>query len=154
MKLPQLQQKTVITMLRTLASAILIAVVAIALGAPPDLAANLSLIVCFTIWFTWPVLRRIPRLAKATRRGLRRVRSGVPARTPVTQPAAEPALTQINHHHHYYAPPPGYGFPPGPGYHGLPSQPLAGQRALPRYSQQRLIHDKFYDVIDGGPAQR
>lgn len=65
MKLPQFQQKTVITMFRALACAVLIALIAIANGVSPDLAANLSIIVCGTIWLTWPVLRRLPRLAKA-----------------------------------------------------------------------------------------
>ncbi|WP_061003307.1 hypothetical protein [Mycolicibacterium mucogenicum] len=150
MKLPQLHKKTVTTMFRALASAILIALVAIANGVSPDLAANFSLIVCFTIWFTWPALRRLPRLSKALRRALRRNRSGTPARTPVTPPptVAEPALTQINHHHHYYAPPPGYGYPPSPGYHGLSHQPLPAQHALPRYSQQRMIHDQIYSTVD------
>lgn len=147
MKLPQFQQKTVITMFRALACAVLIALVAIANGVSPDLAAHLSIIVCGTIWLTWPALRRLPRLAKAIRRGLRRIRSGAPARTPVTQPETEPALTQINHHHHYYAPPPGYGYP-FPGYHGLPGQHPTEQHALPRYSQQRLIHDQIYSAVD------
>ena len=78
-------------MIRALITAALLAGAAMHFfGAQPDVAIGYSLVVSLTLWFFWPLLRRIPRLG---RRGRRRATSRTPA------PA--PHLTQINHHHYY-----------------------------------------------------
>ena len=62
-------------------------------NADPYVAFGYSLVLSMTLWFFWPLRRRILRLV--SRRGRRR---RPPSRTPK---APAPHLTQVNHYHFY-----------------------------------------------------
>ena len=120
-------------MIRALITAALIAGAAMHFfAAPPDVAIGYSLVLTFTLWFFWPLLRRLARLVRRRRHRL--------SRTP-TRTAPTPHLTQINHHHHYYG--------------GLPATPAAAmprpdysRPALPLRTEGQKAHDAIYDIID------
>ena len=103
-------------------------------GAQPDVAIGYSLVLSLTLWFFWPLLRRLARLARPRRH--RHQRSRTPNRTTPT-----PHLTQINHHHHYYG-----GLPPmAPA--AMP-RPDFSRPALPLRTEGQKEHDAIYDIID------
>jgi hypothetical protein len=103
------------------------------LGVQADVAIGYSLVLSLTLWFFWPLLRRIARLARRRRR---RQTSRTPNRA-----APAPHLTQINHHHHYYG-----GMPPtAPA--AMP-RPDYSRPALPLRTEGQKAHDAIYDIID------
>jgi ABC-type nickel/cobalt efflux system permease component RcnA len=104
------------------------------LGVQADVAIGYSLVLSLTLWFFWPLLRRIARL---TRR-LRRRRQ--PSRTP-NRAAPTPHLTQINHHHHYYG-----GMPPAAP--AAMPRPDYSRPALPLRTEGQKAHDAIYDIIE------
>lgn len=122
-------------MIRALITAALLACAAMHFfGVQADVAIGYSLVLSLTLWFFWPLLRRIARLA----RRLRRRRQ--PSRTP-NRAAPAPHLTQINHHHHYYG-----GMPPtAPA--AMP-RPDYSRPALPLRTEGQKAHDAIYDIID------
>lgn len=122
-------------MIRALITAALLAGAAMhVFGVKADVAIGYSLVLTLTLWFFWPLLRRIARLA----RRLRRRRQ--PSRTP-NRAAPAPHLTQINHHHHYYG-----GMPPtAPA--AMP-RPDYSRPALPLRTEGQKAHDAIYDIID------
>ena len=121
-------------MIRALITAALLAGAAMHFfSADPDVAFGYSLVLSVTLWFFWPLLRRILRLVR--RRGRRR---RPPSRTPK---APAPHLTQINHHHHYY----GQGCRLRPA--AMP-RPDYSRPALPLRTEGQKAHDAIYDIID------
>ena len=119
-------------MLRALIAAALLTAAAIHFGVPPDTAVGYALAACSAIWFVWPLLRGITRLARRARRRRQH------AVTPQT-PTRAPALTQINHYHYYsHTMPPAA---PGP-------RPDPTQLARPRHSRQQIAHNQIYDTFD------
>ena len=83
-------------MIRALVTAALLAGAATHFfGIAADVALGYGLVLSVTVWYFWPLLRRIIYLLR------RRTRRTQRNRTP-TQVTATPHLTQINHHHHYY----------------------------------------------------
>ena len=100
-------------------------------NADPYVAFGYSLVLSVTLWFFWPLLRRILRLV--SRRGRRR---RPPSRTPK---APAPHLTQVNHYHFYGQVPTAPAAIPRPDY----SRP-----ALPLRTEGQKAHDEVYDVID------
>lgn len=123
-------------MIRALITAALLAGAAMHFfGAQADVAIGYSLVLSLTLWFLWPLLRRIARLAR------RRRRRHKPSRTP-NRTAPAPHLTQINHHHHHY-----YGVaPPAPP--GAMARPDYSRPALPLRTEGQKAHDAIYDIID------
>lgn len=123
-------------MIRALIAAVLLAGAAVQFfGAPEDAALGYSLLLCATLWFTWPAARAAARLIRRSRRRHR------PRRAPAKRAGPGPHLTQINHHHHYYG--------------GLPMatpattlRPDYSLPALPERSSQQLAHDAIYNTID------
>ncbi|MCV7058389.1 hypothetical protein [Mycolicibacterium gilvum] len=97
----------------------------------PYEAFGYSLVLSVTLWFFWPLLRRLVRLALRRRR-----RHRAPARTPKT---ASPQLTQVNHYHFYGHVPAAAQPMPRPDY----SRP-----ALPVRTEGQKAHDAIYDIID------
>jgi ABC-type nickel/cobalt efflux system permease component RcnA len=121
--------------IRALITAALLAGAAIHFfGTQADVAIGYSLVLSLTLWFFWPLLRRIARLAR------RRRRRHQPSRTP-NRAAPAPHLTQINHHHHYYG-----GMPPVPP--GAMPRPDYRRPALPLRTEGQQAHDAIYDIID------
>lgn len=98
--------------------------------ADPYTAFGYSLVLSITLWFFWPLLRRILRLA--TRRRSRSTPN--PARR-----TAAPQLTQVNHYHFYGQAPRPPATMPRPDY----SRP-----ALPLRTDGQKAHDAIYDIID------
>ncbi len=146
-------------MMRALLTAGLVTAVAIHLGAPTETALGYSLITALTLWYLWPLLRRLPRTIRRTRLALARHRRPttrqqqaqarrpaglihrltaprIPPRNHTAAPAPRPELTQINHHHHYYGP-------------TARPEPHPTALALPFKAQQQLAHDAIYTTIDG-----
>jgi ABC-type nickel/cobalt efflux system permease component RcnA len=122
--------------IRALITAALLAGAAIHFfGAKADVAIGYSLVLSLTLWFFWPLLRRIARLARHRRRRHQ------PSRTP-NRAAPAPRLTQINHHHHYYG-----GVPPGAPAAAMP-RPDYSRPALPLRTEGQQAHDAIYDIID------
>ena len=120
-------------MLRALiAAALLTGAAAHFFGAPPDVTLGYILLICVTLWFTWPMTRLAARLMRRARRR----RS--PRRTAPNTPAPAPHLTQINHHHYYYGV-----MPPA-----APQRPDHTLPALPQHGRQQMAHDAIYDTID------
>ena len=122
-------------MIRALISAALLASALHLCGVAPDVAIIYSLTVCAAVWFTWPLLRALIRLARRRRQRRRPTRTA-PART-----APGPQLTQINHHHHYYS-----GMPPAAP-RPMP-RPDFSRPALPLRTEGQKAHDAIYDTID------
>lgn len=122
-------------MIRALIAAVLLTGAAVHFfGAPEDAALGYSLLLCVTLWFTWPAARVTARLIRRSHRRRH------PGRAPANPAAPGPHLTQINHHHHYYGgPPPMATTPPRLDY----SRP-----ALPQRSSQQVAHDAIYNTID------
>jgi ABC-type nickel/cobalt efflux system permease component RcnA len=118
-----------------IAAALLTGAAAHFLGAPPDVTLGYILVLCFSLWFTWPVARLAARLMRRARRRRQR-------RTAPKSPAPAPHLTQINHHHHYY----GAGMPPTVS--AAPPRPDHTLPALPQRGRQQTAHDALYDTID------
>lgn len=122
-------------MIRALITAALLAGAAMHFfGAQTDVALGYSLVLTLTLWFFWPLLRRIARLARPRRH--RHKTSRTPNRA-----APPPHLTQINHHHHYYG-----GIPPAPTAAMPP--PDYSRPALPLRTDGQKAHDAIYDIID------
>ena len=118
-------------MIRALITAALLAGAAMHFfGAQPDVAIGYSLVVTLTLWFFWPLLRRIARLARRRRR-----------RHQPNRAAPAPHLTQINHHHHYYG-----GVPPAAP--ATMPRPDYSRPALPLRAEGQKAHDAIYDIID------
>ena len=102
------------------------------LDTDPSVAFGYALVLSVTLWFLWPLLRGILRLARR-HRGHRRQPSRV-----VKTPAQH--LTQINHHHYYYGvAPPAAAAMPRPDYR---------RPALPLRTEGQKAHDAIYDIID------
>jgi ABC-type nickel/cobalt efflux system permease component RcnA len=120
--------------IRALITAALLAGAAIHFfGAKADVAIGYSLVLSLTLWFFWPLLRRIARLARRRRR---------PHQTSPSRAAPAPHLTQINHHHHHY-----YGaVPPAPP--AAMPRPDYSRPALPLRTEGQKTHDAIYDIID------
>lgn len=114
-------------MIRALISAALLAFALHLCGVAPDVAIIYSLTVCAAVWFTWPLLRTLIRLAR------RRRHRRHPTRPAPTRTAPGTQLTQINHHHHYYS--------------GMP-RPDFSRPALPLRTEGQKAHDAIYDTID------
>ncbi|KEF94866.1 hypothetical protein K883_05290 [Mycobacterium sp. TKK-01-0059] len=123
-------------MIRALIAAVLLTGVAVHFfGAPEDAALGYSLLLCATLWFTWPAARVVAGLIRRTRRRRH------PRRAPAKPASPGPHLTQINHHHHYYGGPP----------MATPAttlRPDYSLPALPERSSQQLAHDAIYNTID------
>jgi hypothetical protein len=106
------------------------------LSTPPAITLGYVLVLCATLWFTWPAARWAGRLMRRARRR----RS--PRRTAPNTPTPAPHLTQINHHHYYGSmTPPTTSMPP-------PQQPDHTLPALPQQSRQQIAHDAIYDTTD------
>ncbi|AGB27288.1 hypothetical protein Mycsm_07194 (plasmid) [Mycobacterium sp. JS623] len=122
-------------MIRALIAAALMTGAAVQLlHADPYNAGLYSVVLSLGLWFFWPLLRRIMRLA-AHRRGRRRHQ---PTRTPKTT-TATPALTQVNHYHFYGQTPLVPNVMPRPDY----SRP-----ALPRRTMGQQASDEILHIID------
>ncbi|ORX14124.1 hypothetical protein [Mycobacterium xenopi] len=123
-------------MLRALIAAALLTGAAVHfLSVPTDVALGYGLVLCLTIWFTWPAARFAARMIRRARRRHRR------GRATTQMPAPAPRLTQINHHHYYYGPlPPASAAAPQCPDHTLP--------ALPQRGRQQKAHDSIYNTID------
>ena len=122
-------------MIRALIAAVLLTGAAVNfLGAPTDAALGYSLLLCGSLWFTWPARRWAARLIRRIhrRRHPRRATSHAPT----------PHLTQINHHHYYYG-----GIPPT-ATPAAAQHPNYSRLALPQRSRQQIAHDTVYNTID------
>lgn len=97
----------------------------------PYEALGYSLVLTVTLWFFWPLLRRIARLALRQRH-----RRRTPARG---QKTASPQLTQVNHYH-FYGQVPAAAQPM--------SRPDYSRQALPVRTEGQKAHDAIYDIID------
>ncbi len=119
-------------MIRALITAALIAGAAMHLFHTDAYTAfGYSLVLTLTLWFLWPLLRRILRLSTRRRR-----RSPSPTRTatPSTQ------LTQVNHHYHFYG--------QAPHTSAAMPRPDYSRPALPLRTEGQKAHDAIYDIID------
>lgn len=120
-------------MLRTLIAAAILTAIAVRLGASFDNTAAYIFVGALTLWFTWPVLRRITHATGRIRRRHRNRRR--PAPRPATTAPAQ-TLTQINHYHFYGNTKP------------QPSAVNPTQRSLPRYGDQQIAHNIVYGAND------